>query len=516
MKNKFTRLIPLLLVSLVVIFAISCKKKNVTKIAVDNQFAISIFADSMSMMDVLGMMDSTTASWLRVKEDGTIVAFYDNKMDSVVMASDILDDVEDMDIPTTTTSFDLPPLGGKGIADTVPVDNFAAFPVSFPGFEITDAEFRKGWLVFSVELNEQLDMLKKIIVTTNSLKKDGQSLSLPMQVKGTLAKDSISLADYTLIPESAYMMFFSAALVLDIDPATYTAGTYDCTFEGGINDVGFKNVNGVIYQTLGKNFEQNLEINFGVNGIDGDLFLPVPKVSLIYRNTFGFGTECDVTKLRLVKTDGTYANLLGENDSVVVVVNPTGGDTVYQRIEGFAQQVNIMEHYKTFEFNGNVGIVFGEQGQVSVADTARIDVIGNIEMPLAMKISDLKYCDTVDVNFDSDIPDNNYFSEIDFFIDADSKIKLDLDLQVLFLNKNDVVVDSLFDGQHTINYNEPSTLQTIITNERIARVMSAKKLVIKIALSTDEISQDPVEFNVADRLALRMRMLTKSDEISLE
>ena len=137
-------------------------------------------------------------------------------------------------------------------------------------------------------------------------------------------------------------------------------------------------------------------------------------------------------------------------------------------------------------------------------------------MPLAMKISDLKYCDTVDVNFDSDIPDNNYFSEIDFFIDADSKIKLDLDLQVLFLNKNDVVVDSLFDGQHTINYNEPSTLQTIITNERIARVMSAKKLVIKIALSTDEISQDPVEFNVADRLALRMRMLTQSDEISLE
>ena len=105
---------------------------------------------------------------------------------------------------------------------------------------------------------------------------------------------------------------------------------------------------------------------------------------------------------------------------------------------------------------------------------------------------------------------------VSFFIDADSKIKLDLDLQVLFLNKNDVVVDSLFDGQHTINYNEPSTLQTIITNERIARVMSAKKLVIKIALSTDEISQDPVEFNVADRLALRMRMLTQSDEISLE
>lgn len=520
MKNRFTRIIPILLVSLVLILAISCKKKNVKKIAVDNQFAISLFADSMSMMDVLGMMDSTTATWLRVKEDGSIVAFYDNRMDSVVMASDILDNVDDMTIDPTTTSFTLPPVNPSkaGAVDTLQVPTFMAFPVNFAGFEIRLVEMRSGMMSFTVELSDHIDMLKTVIISTNSIRtKDDKPLSLILDMSGTSATDAVDLANCMLIPDSTHSVSFSAAVVMEVDPANpYPGGDYDCTISGGITDVAFKTVHGVINQTIGQTFENNLDINFGINGIDGDLFLPIPKVSLIYRNTFGFGTECDVTKLRLVKTNGDYANLLGDNDSIVVDVYPTGGDTVYHRIEGFAQQVNIMEHYKSFEFNGHVGIIFDTQGEVEVSDTSRIDVIGNIEMPLAMKVSDLHYCDTVDVDLNADLPENSYFSEIDFFIDADSKIKMDLDLQVLFLNSNGAVVDSLFDGQHTINYNEVNTLQTIITNDRVARIMSAKKLVMKVTLSTDEISSDPVEFNVADRLALRMRMLTKATEISME
>ena len=159
-------------------------------------------------------------------------------------------------------------------------------------------------------------------------------------------------------------------------------------------------------------------------------------------------------------------------------------------------------------------MLFDENGQVSVSDTSVISVIGNVEMQMKCQISDLKYCDTLDVNLGGDMPENNYFSEIDFFIDADSKIKLDMDLQLLFLNDNNVVVDSLFDGQHTINYNEANTLETIITNERIGRIMNAKKIVMRITISTD--NHEMVEFNVADRLALRVRMLTKASEISME
>ena len=516
MKNRFTRIIPILLVSLVLIFAISCKKKNVKKIAVDNQFAISLFSDSMSMMDVLGLMDSTTNQWLRVKPDGSIWAYYDNRMDSVIKASDLLGEIEDMTIEPTTTTFSLPTTP-KSFIDTLRVDKFASFPVNFAGFEIVSVEMRTGMLGFSIELNEQIDMLKTIIITTNSIiLQNGEPLSLNLEMTGTSASDAVDLANCILIPDENNSVSFSAAIVMDIDPMTYTGGDYECTISGGITDVGFKTVHGIINKSLNQVFDNSLEINFGINGVDGDLFLPIPNVNLIYNNTFGLGTECKINKLRLVNAStGVEANLLGDGvDSIMVDVYPTGVDTVYHTITGFNQAVNIMEHYSNFEFKGGIDMLFDENGQVSVSDTSVISVIGNVEMQMKCQISDLKYCDTLDVNLGGDMPENNYFSEIDFFIDADSKIKLDMDLQLLFLNDNNVVVDSLFDGQHTINYNEANTLETIITNERIDRIMNAKKIVMRITISTD--NHEMVEFNVADRLALRVRMLTKASEISME
>ena len=161
-------------------------------------------------------------------------------------------------------------------------------------------------------------------------------------------------------------------------------------------------------------------------------------------------------------------------------------------------------------------MLFDEQGLVSVSDTSTIDVVGNVEMPLAFKITDLKYCDTLDFSLNEDLPENNYFDRLDFYIDNDSKIKVNLNLQVLFLDENDQVTDSLFDAHHTINYNDPGTIVSIVTNEKIDHIMSSSQIVMKIGLSTDEISEEPVQFYITDRLALRVRLLTHSSEISLE
>ena len=521
MKNKFTRLIPVLLVSLVLVFAISCKKKNVKKIAVDNQFAISLFADSMSMMDVLGMMDSTTAEWLRVKDDGSIWAYYDNKLDGVIKASDLLSNIPDMDIPATTTSFTLPEFEIEGsTTDTVlSVDRFAEFPVNFDGFEISTVKMRRGKLNFGVELSNAIPFLRELTISTNSIiMHDGTPLTIVLDLSGTSSSCEVDLADCEMLPDSLNSVAFSSSVHLDMGSEhSFAGGDYTCTIYGGIKDVMFKTVYGTISKPLDTIFENSLEINFGINGVDGDLFLPVPTVNLIYRNTFGFGTECNIQQLRLVKSNGDYTNLLGEGiDSVLVDVYPTNGDTIYSPIEGFVDEVDIMEHYTSFDFKGQINMLFDEQGQVSVSDTSTIDVVGNVEMPLAFKITDLKYCDTLDFSLNEDLPENNYFDRLDFYIDNDSKIKVNLNLQVLFLDENDQVTDSLFDAHHTINYNDPGTIVSIVTNEKIDHIMSSSQIVMKIGLSTDEISEEPVQFYITDRLALRVRLLTHSSEISLE
>ena len=52
MRIKFTKLIPIALVSLVLIVAVACKQKNVKKIVVHNQFAISLYRDTISINDL--------------------------------------------------------------------------------------------------------------------------------------------------------------------------------------------------------------------------------------------------------------------------------------------------------------------------------------------------------------------------------------------------------------------------------------------------------------------------------
>lgn len=525
MRIKFTRLIPILLVSLVLISPVSCKKKDVKKIAVDNQFALSLFADSMSLMDVLGMMDSTTNEWLRVKADGSIWAYYDNFIQGVVNAEDLLGEgnIPDAEFSGVETSFHMDniTMGGVTMDTTIPVDKFAEFPVAFEGFEITEVILRSGMLSLDMEVkdanNNPIPFMKELRIFSESMiMQDGNPLLIVLDLSQTHASCNVSLEDCILIPDDEGNVSLSADVTLHMDAgSTFQGGDYNCKLGGSISNVAFKTVIGLISTPLDTVFESSLDINFGITGIQGDLYLPVPKVTFQYVNTFGLGTECQINRLRLINEhSGLEANLLGDGvDQVVVDVLPTEGQTFVDSIFGYNHQVDIMKNYTNFDFSGRIAMLFDESGHISVSDTSRIDITGSVEMPMALRISDLHYNDTVDLSLDASLPENEYFSELDFFLDFDSKIKLDLDMQVLFLNDNNVVVDSLFDADHTINYNEHNTIEVIVTDEKMDNVLSSKKMVLRLGLSTND---ELVHFNVMDKLALRMRLLTKTSIIDLE
>ena len=107
MRIKFTKLIPIALVSLVLIVAVACKQKNVKKIVVHNQFAISLYRDTISINDLFNHLDSTTTTWLRVDDDGNLSAFYKDTILGVVNASDFMDNVPDVEI-NESTEFSVP------------------------------------------------------------------------------------------------------------------------------------------------------------------------------------------------------------------------------------------------------------------------------------------------------------------------------------------------------------------------------------------------------------------------
>ena len=72
MKRNLLLFARALAVVLLVTFIHSCKKENVKKIEIDNQFALSLFSDTVRISDLINGMDSTMSQFIKVNEEGNI------------------------------------------------------------------------------------------------------------------------------------------------------------------------------------------------------------------------------------------------------------------------------------------------------------------------------------------------------------------------------------------------------------------------------------------------------------
>ena len=61
MRKNLSLLIRVLSLALIVSLVFSCRKQNVKQVNIDNQFAISIFSDTIKIGDLLNNMDSTVS-----------------------------------------------------------------------------------------------------------------------------------------------------------------------------------------------------------------------------------------------------------------------------------------------------------------------------------------------------------------------------------------------------------------------------------------------------------------------
>ena len=211
-------------------------------------------------------------------------------------------------------------------------------------------------------------------------------------------------------------------------------------------------------------YNDQTAIDFGIAGLSGSAVLPIPTISLDYMNTFGFGAVGDITKLQFVNgKTGLVTNLLA-SDMVEVVVNPTEGAWRHTRIQGLTENIDALAGYTRLDFSGEVMMHLNDGNTFSISDTSTVDIAADIEMPFSFKLSDLCYNDTVAINLsgssDQGTNIDDYIDEVEFFIDYNSKIKIDIDLQGIFM-KNNTVIDSLFNSDHVIYYSADDNISTI-------------------------------------------------------
>ena len=520
MKNKLKNIVTTALFSAMILLAVSCQKKEVKKVIVDNQFALALFSDTISLQSIINDMDSTTQHWLRVKDD-VLYAYYCDTIHDVLKASDLLDDIEDVNF-NTVTDFTLPPIIGASAGDTVLVsDRFMTIPFDYEGFEISSVLLRRGDLSFDFSVSPEIPMLKRIEVISEQLLDENLnplSISIDYYDKGS---QNVDLSGYTVIPDTAQSVAFSSRVTLHYDPSMgFEGGNYTCSLDGRLTNVKFNTVYGTVTTPLDQVYDDQTEIDYGINGLSGSAMLPVPTINLTYRNTFGFGAIGDVTKLEFVNTrTGLVTNLLAAY-VVEVTVHPTEGEWQSTEIIGFTDEIDALAGYTRLDFGGEVTMDLSSGG-ISVSDTSTVDIVAEIEMPFTFDINDLRYNDTINVNFAGDIADHkidDYFEEIDFFIDYNSNIKLNVTLQAEFL-KNGVQIETLFDDDQTIYYDESHTgdirtIPCVVTGEKLKRVMRANQMVLKLGVSTP--GSGSATMMSTDDIFLRMRILTKTNEFDID
>jgi len=519
MKIKLKTLVATTLVLLMAIFTFSCKKNKVEKVAVDSQFAIALFSDTVALRQIINDMDSTTRNWLRVRND-SIFVFYVDTVKGVLKASDLLSNIGDVSFSTSTT-FAMPPFDPTNNHDTViDVDRFMTMPFHFDGFNIEEVLLRGGNLGFNFEVTPAIQQLKQLEIYSNHIvSPEGDPLSIVIDYyKG--GRPSVDLANYRVVPEQDTVAF-SARFTIHIDQGVYVGGSYTCDLTGGLTGVKFKTVYGTIETPLDSIYDDRTAIDYGINGLSGSAVLPVPTINLAYRNTFGFGAIGDISKLQFVNTaTGLVTNLLASN-MVEVTVNPTEGQWHHTRLLGFTENIDALAGYTRLDFAGEVKMNLNDGNAFSISDTSAVDIAADIEMPFSFKISDLCYNDTIAINLSGSSDSGNniddYIDAVEFFIDYNSKIKIDVDLQGIFM-KNNTVIDSLFDREHIINYSADdniSTISVVVTGQKLRNVLRANQMILRLGASTEAISPDPVQLMDTDAIFMRMRVLTKTSEINI-
>ena len=444
-------------------------------------------------------------------------------MKNVINASDFLDNINDVSFNTSTT-FNLPAIemqnDGEKILD---VDKFASFPFSYDGFVINRVLMRSGDLSFGFTVTPEIPMLKQIIVFSDQIEMvDGQRFEVTFNYPGDNHCD-INLAGCSFVPDNDTVAF-SAKVVINYSASTgFDGGDYSCSLTGGLTNARFNTVYGNITNPMDSVFNVSNKIDFGVNGLTGSCLLPTPKINVDYMNTFGFGAVAQVNELKLKKSDNTYVDLLADGP-VELTVNPTYGEYYNTPVTGFTEQLDLLADYKRLDFTGEVSMLQGD-GNITISDTSTVNMVAALEMPLKFKLTDLRYLDTVAVNFSGDNVNDDIeqiddlFDEIDFTVEYNSKIKVNMDMQIYFL-KNNHLLDSLFTGTQSILYSDTDEIKTIdiepFTGQRLKHIMRTNKMVMKMGARTDDISADPVMMLSTDGIMLRMKMLTKSTTLDID
>lgn len=553
MIKKYCKFVMLVATMIVMLAALSCKKNNVTKIKTDNKFAISLLADdTVTICDALNIIDSTWNNVIFTDENDVLYYVYvADTAKNVVSGEELLNDIEDINIDISE-KIDIPEIeipqeiytirdliaSGLPIApftyeyklDTVlQLSDFPKLPFIIENFSILKAVMKGGMIDFTVDvegINEDLAQCQITVMSSDIVDNEG-IFKLTVNNHSSVVKN---LADCIVLPENdsldiqASLKIVTPTIVLnenttlgEIDEYIQTieniGGKHDVNLNGSISDIKLKSVEGIVNVPSIRYRGIVEDLDFDLGNVTGDLQINKPKTYVKYLNTFGFSVHADVDTMQLRTKEGEDMNIL-KTESVSFNLEESHSYKELDVTGEIVDYIDVLEDYESFTYSGDIKII--DEDAIGVYEDSHLDVATIMNLKLGMKINELMYCDTVDINM-GDVTVQNYINEFEFKFNITNGMPIELEFQA-YLMEDGVVTDSLFDETNNripSSYGgEPLHTTNIIKvpAERMDNVLNANKLIYNVKWTT---AGREVVFKSTNMIIISVGVLTKTTEIDI-
>lgn len=556
MNKKFYNITMTIVTVVLVCVALSCKRNNVRRIKTDNKFAVQLLADdTVTVYDALGIMDSAWRTAVFIDENDVLYYMYEtDTAKNVISGEELLNKIDDIDIDVSS-EIDIPEVtipneiyeireliaSGGGVPPvpfsyelkfdtTLLISDFPGLPFTIENFAITKVVMKTGSIEFVLDiegLDESLVQFQITLMSQNIIDSEGP-FSFVVSNHGTVLKD---LTECTINPVNdtvglqASVRIVMPSIVINentslsqLDALIYAVenigGIHNVNLHGSISDLKLKSVEGRVNVPSVRFGGVAEDLSFDIDNLTGDLHVNKPNFIIKYLNNFGFGANAKFDTMCLHTEEGTDLNIM-KTESISFEVEKTSSYNDLDVTGELIDYIDVLKKYEWFKYSGEVGI--SNQDAIGVYEDSHIDVATFMSIRLGMKVNELMYCDTVDMDM-GDVSVQNYLDEIDFNFRLTNGLPVELEFQA-YLMENGVVTDSLFDEtNNTIPSSfggNPVTKTNVIvaTEERLDNVINADKLIYKIKLTT---TGHEVVFRSKDMIVVGVGVLTKTNEIDLD
>jgi hypothetical protein len=391
---------------------------------------------------------------------------------------------------------------------------------------LTQAELKGGDLSLNLVTNNPSSFTVTLTFPTILNRSDGSAFTISQNTMGAL---NFSLNGNL----SQYDINFNANNNID-----FTIGisgmTGVGTLSGNLNIVNLKY--SVLYGTfsqisLGAVAGEN-DVTIFNNILTGGISFADPSVTFTFQNSFGVTITSVLNYLRSVDKSNTQtdiaagdlkdttripqATIVGSYASAVFQVNSAnsttgGGKTALKDVLSTAPQ--------KVEYSVNPYITASSQGFVK--DDSRIKIIGELKIPFYGSISNYALQDTFNIKFDF----LDYIESLEFDINTENRVPLELDLQVYFIDSSKawLRLDSFFTD------NKPILKAPLVDNNGIlvspgvdqlvssfnkAQLINLKgtnKLIVKASMKTPNAPTTSVKFFNTSNLHIKISTRAKGD-----